>query len=70
MSTTWIKSSYSGSGADPNSCLEWAPSPRIPTAPVPIRDSKTAPHGATLLVPAAAWQAFIAALGGDELLSF
>lgn len=67
MSTTWIKSSYSGSGADPNSCLEWAPS-RIPTAPVPIRDSKTAPHGATVLVPAGAWAAFVTAVRRDALL--
>ncbi|MFK0180842.1 DUF397 domain-containing protein [Streptomyces xanthochromogenes] len=52
---TWHKSSYSGaSGGD---CLEVADDvPHI----VPVRDSKTAPHGPTLVFRAGAWSAFIA----------
>ncbi|MEU7164167.1 DUF397 domain-containing protein [Streptomyces morookaense] len=67
MRTVWIKSSHSGNGENPNSsCLEWSPS-RIPTAPVPIRDSKTAPHGTTLLVPATAWRRFVTAISTGTL---
>ncbi|MEV6046118.1 DUF397 domain-containing protein [Streptomyces xanthochromogenes] len=51
----WRKSTYSGgSGGD---CLEVADDvPHI----VPVRDSKTAPHGPTLVFRAGAWSAFIA----------
>ncbi|MCC2278569.1 DUF397 domain-containing protein [Streptomyces sp. ET3-23] len=66
MSTVWIRSSHSSNGADGNACLEWAPT-RIPTASVPIRDSKTAPHGATLAIPATAWQTFVAAISTGAL---
>ncbi|GHF15939.1 MULTISPECIES: DUF397 domain-containing protein [Streptomyces] len=62
MSTTpteWVKSSFSNANGD--GCLEWSPA-RIPTAPVPIRDSKTAPNGATLHVPPTAWAAFVTAV--------
>ncbi|MFE9117564.1 DUF397 domain-containing protein [Streptomyces sp. NPDC007172] len=52
---TWHKSSYSGgSGGD---CVEVRDDvPHI----VPVRDSKTAPHGPTLVFRAHAWSAFIA----------
>ncbi|CAM5256111.1 toxin [Streptomyces xanthochromogenes] len=71
---TWHKSSYSGasggdclevgrwrkstySGGDGCNCLEVADDvPHI----VPVRDSKTAPHGPTLVFRAGAWSAFIA----------
>ncbi|WP_414169035.1 DUF397 domain-containing protein [Streptoverticillium reticulum] len=60
----WLKSSHSGpNGGD---CLEWAPA-RIPTGAVPIRDSKTAPHGPALLVPAAAWRTFVTAISDHRL---
>ncbi|MFI5704976.1 DUF397 domain-containing protein [Streptomyces xanthochromogenes] len=71
---TWHKSSYSGasggdclevgrwrkstySGGDGGNCLEVADDvPHI----VPVRDSKTAPHGPTLVFRAGAWSAFTA----------
>ncbi|MFE9536836.1 DUF397 domain-containing protein [Streptomyces sp. NPDC006691] len=51
----WRKSTHSGgSGGD---CLEVRDDmPHI----VPVRDSKTAPHGPTLVFRAHAWSAFIA----------
>ncbi|MEU2336008.1 DUF397 domain-containing protein [Streptomyces sp. NPDC006654] len=53
----WFKSSYSnGDGGD---CVEVAGN--IPGL-VPVRDSKTAPHGSTLLLPADAWAPFVASL--------
>ncbi|MFD4502517.1 DUF397 domain-containing protein [Streptomyces sp. NPDC058457] len=53
----WFKSSYSnGDGGD---CVEVAHGvPRL----VPVRDSKTVPHGPTLLLPATAWAPFVASL--------
>ncbi|MER5523696.1 DUF397 domain-containing protein [Streptomyces sp. NPDC002677] len=53
----WFKSSYSnGDGGD---CVEVASDyPGL----VPVRDSKTAPHGPALLLSATAWAPFIAAL--------
>jgi hypothetical protein len=58
---TWRKSSYSDGGAD--NCVEVADG--IPTI-VPVRDSKD-PHGPALLVPAAAWSSFVAAVKGGGL---
>ncbi|MEU9442410.1 DUF397 domain-containing protein [Streptomyces sp. NPDC048304] len=52
----WSKSSYSNS--EGGACVEVAPTP----ATIHIRDSKTAPAGPELHVPAPAWSAFIAAL--------
>lgn len=60
----WRKSSYSSNNG--GACLEWAPA-RIPTGTVPIRDSKTAPHGPALLVPAAAWRTFVTAISDRRL---
>ncbi|MGI5347922.1 DUF397 domain-containing protein [Streptomyces sp. CA-250714] len=60
--STWRKSSYSGQGG--GDCLEVAvdhPGPSLP-----VRDSKN-PHGPALLIPAPAWQAFIAQVRGGEL---
>ncbi|OEJ39633.1 DUF397 domain-containing protein [Streptomyces agglomeratus] len=53
---TWRKSTYSdGSGGD---CLEVSDGhPHV----VPVRDSKN-PEGPALVVPAAAWSAFVADL--------
>ncbi|NGO67761.1 DUF397 domain-containing protein [Streptomyces boncukensis] len=53
-STAWRKSSYSGQGG--GNCLEAALHSTEGT--VPVRDSKN-PHGPALLIPAAAWQAFV-----------
>jgi hypothetical protein len=50
--TTWRKSSYSNGGQ--NNCVEVAD--RVPGV-VPIRDSKN--PGPALLVPTAAWRAFV-----------
>ncbi|MEU2623922.1 DUF397 domain-containing protein [Streptomyces sp. NPDC007157] len=53
----WFKSSHSnGDGGD---CVEVAHG--IPGL-IPVRDSKTAPHGPALLLSATAWAPFIAAL--------
>jgi hypothetical protein len=53
----WFKSSYSnGDGGD---CVEVAGN--IPGL-VPVRDSKTAPHGPTLLLTHSAWTPFVTAL--------
>ncbi|MFD3421913.1 DUF397 domain-containing protein [Streptomyces decoyicus] len=52
----WRKSSYSNTNG--GSCVEIADDfPGI----VPVRDSKD-PHGPALLIPAAAWTAFVASL--------
>ncbi|GGP59972.1 DUF397 domain-containing protein [Streptomyces abikoensis] len=56
VTVEWRKSSYSN-GGDGN-CVEVADN--IPGA-VPVRDSKY-PHGLALLVPAEAWETFIATL--------
>ncbi|MFJ9414863.1 MULTISPECIES: DUF397 domain-containing protein [unclassified Streptomyces] len=58
---TWCKSSYSnGSGGD---CIEVADD--IPGL-VPVRDTKTAPNGGpTVLISAAAWTRFVAAVKDD-----
>ncbi|MFE6685560.1 DUF397 domain-containing protein [Streptomyces sp. NPDC057743] len=54
----WRKSSYSNSSG--GACVEIADDfPGI----VPVRDSKT-PNGPALVVPAAAWTAFIQTLKG------
>ncbi|MFI5616792.1 DUF397 domain-containing protein [Streptomyces sp. NPDC051567] len=52
----WRKSSYSNS--DGGSCVEVLDGYE---SGVPVRDSKT-PHGPALIVPAASWSSFIAAL--------
>lgn len=62
--TEWVKSSFSNS--DGGTCLEWAPA-RIPTGTIPIRDSKSAPQGASLLVPATAWRMFVTAISTGTL---
>lgn len=59
---TWRKSTYSNaSGGD---CVEVAPGL---TGIVPVRDSKTAPHGPALTVPAQAWARFVAAVRCGDL---
>ncbi|WP_405779819.1 DUF397 domain-containing protein [Streptomyces sp. NBC_00859] len=51
---TWRKSSYSDGGD--NNCVEVADNcPGI----IPVRDSKTAPAGPTLVFMAGAWAAFV-----------
>ncbi|MFF4406139.1 DUF397 domain-containing protein [Streptomyces sp. NPDC001262] len=56
----WRKSAHSdGAGG---SCLEI--SDALPGT-VPIRDSKTAPAGPALAVPAGAWSLFVAAVKAD-----
>ncbi|AJT66205.3 hypothetical protein T261_4562 [Streptomyces lydicus] len=32
---------------------------------VPVRDTKTAPHGPTIVIPAASWARFVAAVKND-----
>ncbi|QIY96329.1 DUF397 domain-containing protein [Streptomyces sp. S1D4-11] len=61
---TWRKSSYSN--PDGGQCLEVADNLPAPTPLVPVRDSKN-PHGPALVLPAAAWASFIAAVRRDEL---
>ncbi|MDT0344552.1 DUF397 domain-containing protein [Streptomyces litchfieldiae] len=52
----WEKSSYSnGEGGN---CVEFARTFAADAGVVPVRDSKR-PEGAALVVPAAAWQAFV-----------
>ncbi|MEU6196794.1 DUF397 domain-containing protein [Streptomyces sp. NPDC047061] len=53
----WRKSSYSN--ASGGNCVEVAHG--VPLL-VPVRDSKTAPHGPTLILPATAWAPFVASL--------
>ncbi|MFE4966873.1 DUF397 domain-containing protein [Streptomyces sp. NPDC056660] len=50
----WHKSSYSGGGGD--NCLEITHA--HPTL-IPVRDSKTAPHGPRLAFRPEAWSAFV-----------
>ncbi|MFE4971542.1 DUF397 domain-containing protein [Kitasatospora sp. NPDC056651] len=57
----WRKSSYSGN--DGGNCIEVAPG--FPGR-VPVRDSKD-PHGPALVFPAAAWEAFVAAVRTGDL---
>ncbi|MFC5217842.1 DUF397 domain-containing protein [Streptomyces coerulescens] len=54
---TWRKSTYSGGGGD--NCLEVTHD--IPTV-VPVRDSKTGPHGPKLIFRESAWSAFVNAV--------
>ncbi|MGW7641919.1 DUF397 domain-containing protein [Streptomyces decoyicus] len=55
-SARWRKSTYSNTNG--GSCVEVADDfPGL----VPVRDSK-GPHGPALLIPAAAWTAFVASL--------
>jgi len=63
---TWRKSSYSNS--DGGACLEVADNLPTPTPLVPVRDSKN-PQGPALILPAAAWASFVAAVRRDELPS-
>ncbi|MFI7100100.1 DUF397 domain-containing protein [Streptomyces sp. NPDC050161] len=58
----WRKSSYSnGDGAD---CVEIADN--LPGL-VPVRDSKAAPGGPALMIPAGAWHQFVTAVKADGL---
>ncbi|MET7852466.1 DUF397 domain-containing protein [Streptomyces avermitilis] len=52
----WVKSSYSDPGQN---CVEIAAP--LPGTDIAIRDSKN-PTGPSLLVPAAAWSAFVTAV--------
>ncbi|MFG2380455.1 DUF397 domain-containing protein [Streptomyces avermitilis] len=52
----WFKSSYSDAGQN---CVEIATP--LPGTDIAIRDSKN-PTGPSLLVPAAAWSAFVTAI--------
>lgn len=54
-SAVWRKSSYSDGGG--TNCVEVAHG--HPTL-VPVRDSKTAPHGPRLVFGAASWSSFLA----------
>lgn len=56
----WRKSTYSD--GDGGSCLEITDA--LPDT-VPVRDSKTAPAGPALAVPAGAWSLFVAAVKAD-----
>lgn len=56
---SWRKSSHSGgSGGD---CLEMGYGPHRPVGAVPVRDSKN-PWGPAIVVPVAAWSAFVTAV--------
>ncbi|MGW6736846.1 DUF397 domain-containing protein [Streptomyces sp. NPDC055013] len=59
---TWRKSSYSN--PDGGECVEVADN--LATPLVPVRDSKN-PHGPALILPAAAWASFVAAVRRDEI---
>ncbi|MFE2964722.1 DUF397 domain-containing protein [Streptomyces sp. NPDC059340] len=61
---TWRKSSYSNQ--DGGECLEVVDNLPTPTPLVPVRDSKN-PHGPALILPAAAWAGFVAAVRRGEL---
>lgn len=52
----WSRSSYSN--GDGGHCVEVAAN--LPGL-VPVRDSKTAPHGPTLILTASAWTPFVTA---------
>jgi hypothetical protein len=56
ISARWRRSSYSN--ANGGNCVEVAEN--VPGV-VPVRDSKN-PHGPVLVVPAAAWDAFVNSL--------
>ncbi|MFD0146360.1 MULTISPECIES: DUF397 domain-containing protein [unclassified Streptomyces] len=58
----WRKSSYSGGSS--GDCLEVSDAAR--PAHVPVRDSKN-PTGPALLLPAAAWTAFVDGVKGASL---
>ncbi|MGW1376584.1 DUF397 domain-containing protein [Streptomyces sp. NPDC002446] len=60
VAVNWRSSSYSNAGGE---CIEV--SDDIPGL-VPIRDSKN-PEGGVLILPAAAWGSFIAAIRTDSL---
>lgn len=58
---SWRKSSYSnGDGAD---CVEVADN--VPGLLVPVRDSKAGDGGPAIVIPAAAWGRFVAAVKAD-----
>ncbi|WP_328413936.1 DUF397 domain-containing protein [Streptomyces violaceus] len=59
---SWFKSSYSDPGQN---CLEAAHLSPSPTPSIAIRDSKT-PTGPALLLPPAAWTAFLTYVGREE----
>ncbi|MFF4949973.1 DUF397 domain-containing protein [Streptomyces chattanoogensis] len=60
----WTKSSYSdASGGD---CVEFTRALTEPHGLIPIRDSKN-PDGPALIVRAAHWSAFVAAVKNGEL---
>ncbi|MEU9119637.1 DUF397 domain-containing protein [Streptomyces sp. NPDC048506] len=61
-SASWRKSSYSN--AEGAECVEVADSVR---GLIPVRDSKATPHGPALLIPVAAWDAFVRAVKNDAL---
>ncbi|MFF4698031.1 DUF397 domain-containing protein [Streptomyces chattanoogensis] len=63
-SASWRKSSYSN-GSE-GMCVEVADNhPGL----VPVRDTKTAPHGPTIVIPAASWARFVAAVKADTFLA-
>ncbi|KJS58682.1 DUF397 domain-containing protein [Streptomyces rubellomurinus] len=55
----WVKSRHSQNGGN---CIEFAPGY---AGVMPVRDSKD-PEGPTLVFPADAWQAFVAATAAGE----
>jgi hypothetical protein len=55
----WYKSSYSG--ANQGECLEVASGYAV----VPVRDSKAAPTGPTIVFTAGGWTSFVSAVKGD-----
>ncbi|MET9518641.1 DUF397 domain-containing protein [Streptomyces sp. NPDC002994] len=59
---TWRKSTYSN--GDGGECVEVG---HGLTGIVPVRDSKTAPHGPAVVVPAHAWASFVAAVQRGHL---
>ncbi|MBT2493488.1 DUF397 domain-containing protein [Streptomyces sp. ISL-96] len=59
---TWRKSSHSN--GDGGECVEVADDL---TGIVPVRDSKTAPHGPAIVVPAHAWASFVTAVRRGSL---
>ncbi|WP_241833149.1 DUF397 domain-containing protein [Streptomyces caatingaensis] len=65
MPTTkvWRKSSYSSSGT--SGCVEVAD--HLPGR-IPIRDSKTAPHGPSITFQATPWASFVTALTDNGAL--
>ncbi|WP_316776581.1 DUF397 domain-containing protein [Streptomyces sasae] len=53
----WCKSNYSNASGG-----NWVEVAHGVPGLVPVRDSKTAPHGPILLLPATAWAPFVASL--------